>query len=69
MVRVIAIEFSGDGSLLSILMNNGVLFFEILYDPFSYEMRRDVIGNDWEFGGISNGMDDAMSNGGGDGGG
>ena len=68
-VRVIAVEFSRDGSLFSILMNNGVLFFEIMYDPFSYEMRRDVVRDDGEFGGVSDGMDNAMSNGGGDGGG
>ena len=69
LVRMIAIEFSRDGSLLSILMNDRVLFLEVLYDPFSYEMRGDVIGDDGEFRGVSNSVDDAMSNGGGDGGG
>ena len=66
---MIAIRFSGDGSLFPVLMDDRVLFFEVLYNPFSYEMRGDVIGNDGEFGGVSNGMDDTMSNGGGDGGG
>ena len=66
LVRVIAIEFSRGRSLFSILMNSGVLFFEVMYDPFSYKMRRDVIRNDGEFQGVSNSVDDAMSNGGGD---
>ena len=48
-------------------MNSRSLFFEIMYNPFSYEMRGDVIGDDREFGGIPDGVDDAMSNGGGDG--
>ena len=65
LVRMIAISFSRDGSLFPILMDGGVLFLEILYDPFSYKMRGDVVGDDREFGGVSNGMDDAMSNGGG----
>ena len=69
LVGMIAVEFSRDGSLFSILMNDGVLFFEVMYDPFSYEMRRDVVGNDRKFRGIPDGVDDAMSNGGGDGGG
>ena len=69
LVRMIAIEFSRDRGLFSILMDNGVLFFEVVYDPFSYEMRGDVIGNDRKFGGIPDGMNDAMSNGGGDSGG
>ena len=50
-------------------MNVGVVFFEILYDPFSYEMGRDVVRNDGKFGGVSDGIDDAMSNGGGNSGG
>ena len=69
LVRMIAVEFSGDGSLFSVLMNSRVLFFEILYDPFSYKMRRDVVGDNREFGGVSDGMDNAMSNGGCNGGG
>ena len=69
LIGMIAIQFSRDGSLFPVLMDSGVLFFEILYDPFSYEMRRDVIGDDREFRGIPDGMYDAMSNGGGDGGG
>ena len=69
LVGMIAVRFSRDGSLFSILMNNGVLFLEIMYDPFSYEMGGDVVGDDWEFGGVSDSMDNAMSNGGGDGGG
>ena len=69
LVRMIAIKFSRDGGLFSILMNDGVLFFEIMYDPFSYEMRWDVIRDDGKFRGVPNGVDDAMSNGGGDGGG
>ena len=69
LVRMIVIQFSRDGSLFSILMNNGVLFFEVMYDPFSYKMGRDVFGDDGEFRGVSDGMDDAMLNGGGDGGG
>ena len=69
LVRMIAIKFSGGGSFFSILMDNGVLFFEVMYDPFSYKMRGDIVGDDREFRGVSNGMDDAMSNGGGDGGG
>ena len=69
LVGMIAIEFSGDGGLFSILMNDGVLLFEVVYDPFSYEMRGDVVGNDGEFGGVSDSVNDAMSNGGGDGGG
>ena len=68
LVGMIAVRFSGDGSLFSILMDNGVLFLEVLYDPFSYEMRGDVFRDDREFGGVSDGMDNAMSNGGGDGG-
>ena len=67
LVGMIAIRFSRNGSLFSILMDDGILFFEVLYDPFSYEMRGDVIRDDGEFWGVSNGMDDAMSNGGGDG--
>ena len=69
LIRMVVIQFSRDGSLFPVLMDGGILFFEVLYDPFSYEMRRDVVGDDWEFRGVSNGMDDAMSNGGGDGGG
>ena len=69
LVGMIAIEFSRNGSLFPVLMDDGVLFFEIMYDPFSYKMRGDVIGDDWEFWGVSNGVDDAMSNGGGDSGG
>ena len=69
LVRMIAVGFSRDGSLFSILMDNGVLFFEVMYDPSSYEMRGDVIGDDGEFRGVSDGMDNAMSSGGGDGGG
>ena len=69
LVRMIAVEFSVKWSFLSILMYNRVLFLEVLYDPFSYEMRGDVLGDDWEFGGVSNGVDDAMSNGSGDSGG
>ena len=49
-------------------MDNRVLFLEILYDPFSYEMRGDVVGNDREFRGVPDGMNDAMSNGSGNGG-
>ena len=67
LVRMVAVEFSRDGSLFSILMDNGVLFFEIVYNPFSYKVRGDVIGNDREFRGVPDGVDDAMSNGGGDG--
>ena len=69
LVRMIAISFSRDGSLFPILMDGGVLFLEILYDPFSYKMRGNVIGDDGEFRGVSDGMDDTMLNGGGDGGG
>ena len=69
LIRMVAISFSGGGSLLSILMDDRVLFLEIMYDPFSYKVRRDVIGDDGEFGGVSDGMDNAMSNGSGDGGG
>ena len=69
LVGMIAIKFSGDGSLFPVLMDGRILFLEVLYDPFSYKMRGDVVGDDWEFGGVSNGVDDAMSNGGGDGGG
>ena len=69
LVGMIAVKFSRNGSLFPVLMNNGVLFFEILYDPFSYEMRGDVIGDDREFRGIPDGMNDAMSNGGSDSGG
>ena len=50
-------------------MNVSVMFLKILYDPFSYKMRRDVIGDDREFRGIPDGIDDAMSNGSGDSGG
>ena len=69
LVRMIAIEFLRDGSLFPVLMNDGVLFFEVMYDPFSYKVGRDVIGNDGEFRGVSDSVDDAMSNGGSDGGG
>ena len=69
LVGMITVGFSRDGSFFSILMDNRVLFFEVMYDPFSYKMRGDVVGNNREFGGVSDGMDDAMSNGGGDGGG
>ena len=68
LVGMIAVKFLRNGSLFSILMDGGVLLFEVLYDPFSYEMRGDIIRDDGEFRGISDGMDDAMSNGGGDGG-
>ena len=50
-------------------MNVGVVFFEVLYDPFSYKMRGDVVGDDGEFRGVSDCIDDAMSNGSGDSGG
>ena len=69
LVRMIAIQFSRGRSLFPVLMDSRVLFFEVLYDPFSYKMRGDVVGDDGEFGGVSDGMDDAMSNGGGDSGG
>ena len=69
LVRMIAIRLPRGGSLFSILMDNRVLFFEVMYDPFSFEVRGDVIGNDGKFGGVPDGMNDAMSNGGGDGGG
>ena len=69
LIRMIAVRFSRDGSLFSILVNNGVLFFEIMYDPFSYEMRGDIFGDDREFRRVSDGMNDAVSNGGSDGGG
>ena len=69
LIRMIAIRFPEGGSFFSILMDNGVLFFEVMYDPFSYEMRGDVFRDDGEFRGVSDGMDDAMSNGGSDGGG
>ena len=66
LVRMITIGFSEGGSLFSILMDDGVLFFEVMYDPFSYEMRGDVVRDYRKFGGVSDGMVDAMSNGGGD---
>ena len=47
-------------------MNIGVMFFEILYDPLSYKMRRDVVGDNRKFWGVSDGIDDAMLNGSGD---
>ena len=68
LVWMVAVKLSGDGSLFSILMDNGVLFFKIVYNPFSYKMRGDVIRNDWKFWGVPDSVDDAMSNGGGDGG-
>ena len=68
LVGMIAVRFSRDGSLFPVLMDNRVLFFEVLYDPFSYEMRGDVLRDDREFGGVSDGMDNAMSNGGSNGG-
>ena len=67
LVRMVMISFSGGQGLRSVLMNGRILFFKIVYDPFSYEMRGDVFGDDREFGGIPDGMNDAMSNGGGDG--
>ena len=69
LVGMIAVEFSRNGSLFPVLMNDGVLFLEVLYDSFSYEMRGDVVRDDRKFRGVSDGMDDAMSNGGSDGGG
>ena len=69
LVGMIAVEFSKDGSLFPVLMNNRVLFLKIMNNPFSYEMRGDVVGDNREFGGVSDGVNDAMSNGGGDGGG
>ena len=68
MEGVIAIKLSSGRSFPSILMDCDVLFFEVMYNPFSYKMGRDVFRDDGEFRGVSNGMDDAMSNGGGDGG-
>ena len=68
LIRMVSIRFSRGGSLFSVLMDDRVLFLEVLYDPFSYEMRGDVVGDDREFRGVSNGMNNAMSNGGGDGG-
>ena len=68
LIRMVAVEFSGGWSLLSILMDSRVLFLEIMYDSFSYKMRRDIIRDDGEFRGVSDGMNNAMSNGGGDGG-
>ena len=68
LVGMIAVEFSSGGGLFSVLMDNRVLLFKVMYDPFSYEMRGDVVGDDGEFRGVSDGMNDAMSNGGGDGG-
>ena len=64
LIGMIAVEFSRNGSLFPVLMDGGILFFEVLYDPFSYKMRGNVVGDDWEFGGVSNGVNDAMSNGG-----
>ena len=69
LIRMIAIKFSRGRSLFSVLMDDGVLFFEIMYDSFSYEMRGNVVGNDRKFRGIPDGMNDTMSNGSGDGGG
>ena len=69
LIGMIAIQFSRDGSLFPVLMDDRILFLEVLYDPFSYKMRGDIIGDDWKFRGVSNSVDDAMSNGGGDGGG
>ena len=69
LIRVITVEFSGSWGFRSIGMNVGVVFFEILYDPFSYKMRRDIVGDDREFRGVPDGIDDAMSNGCGDSGG
>ena len=50
-------------------MNIGVMFFEILYDLLSCKMRTDVVVDNREFWGISDGINDAMSNGSSDGGG
>ena len=66
LVRMIVVEFSSNGSPFPVLMNDGVLFFEVMYDPFPYEMRGDVVRNNQEFRRVSNGMNDAMSNGSGD---
>ena len=66
---MIAIKFSGGWGFRSVRMDVSVVFFEILYDPFSYKMGRDVIRNNGEFKGVSDGMDDAMSNDSGDSGG
>ena len=66
LIRMVPISFSGGRGLLSILMNSRVLFFKVMYDPFSYEMRGDVIRDDREFRGVSDGVNDAMSNGGSD---
>ena len=66
LIGMIAIRFSRGRSLFSVLMDSRVLFIEIMYDPFSYEMRRDIFRDDREFRGIPDGMNDAMSNGGGD---
>ena len=48
-------------------MNIGVVFIEILNNPLSWEMRGDVVRNNREFGGISDGINDAMLNGSGNG--
>ena len=43
------------------------MFFKVLYDPLTWEMRRDVVRNNREFWGVSDGIDDAMLNGSSDG--
>ena len=69
LIGMIAVKFSKNGSFFPVLMDDGVLLFEVMYDPFSYKMRGNVVGDNGEFRGVSDGMDDAMSNGGCDSGG
>ena len=66
---MIASGFLGGQGFLSIQMNIGVELLKILNNPLSCKMRRDIIRNDREFVIISDGIDDAMSNGSGDSGG
>ena len=66
LIRMIAIQFSRGRGFRSILMDGQILFFEVMYDSFSYEMRGDVFR---EFRGVPDGVNDAMSNGSSDGGG
>jgi hypothetical protein len=61
-------DAGGCGEFLPICVNLGIELFEVLNDSLSCEMARDIIGDDGEFLGISDGIKDAMSNGGGDGG-
>jgi hypothetical protein len=56
------------GNFFSVTVDLCIKLFEILDNSLSCEMTGDIIGNDGEFLGVSDGIKNAMSDGSGDGG-